>query len=103
MHTLCYNVVVSIQYKWNPKKNEELKSRRSICFEQIVMQIEKGNLLDIIEHPNQNQYGHQKILIVNINNYAYLVPYFEVDDDTFSLITIIPSRKATKRYIGGNK
>jgi len=35
------------------------------------------------------------------NDYAYLVPYVETDDEIF-LKTVIPSRKATKQYFGGN-
>ena len=94
---------MDILYKWNNKKNEELKSSRNICFEQVVMHVDKGDLLDLIEHPNQKDYAHQKILIVKINNYIYLVPFFEENENTYSLITIMPSRKATKLYLRGEK
>ena len=103
MHTMCYPFFMDIFYKWNPEKNEKLKEERDICFKQIVMHIEKGDLLDIIEHPNQKEYSHQKMLIVNVGNYVYLVPFFEVNEQTYSLITIMPSRKATKIYLRGEE
>ncbi len=40
-------------------------------------------------------------MVVNINEYIYLVPYVESEDEIF-LKTIIPSRKATKIYLGTN-
>ena len=38
------------------------------------------------------------MFIININNYAYLVPFVEDEKEIF-LKTIIPSRKATKKYL----
>ncbi len=87
-------------YKWNNEKNDWLKKERGISFEQITMHIEQGDLLDIVDHPNQSQYPHQQILIVEINNYVYLIPFVENESGKF-LKTIIPSRKATRDYLGG--
>jgi hypothetical protein len=56
--------------------------------------------LDIVEHPNQERYKGQRIFMVNIENYAYLVPFVESEQEIF-LKTIIPSRKATKNYLRG--
>ncbi len=86
---------------WNTGKNERLKSERHISFEEIVFYIESGQLLDIIENPNVEKYQGQRILIVNVNNYAYLVPFVESEDEIF-LKTIIPSRKATRKYLKEN-
>ena len=86
-------------YKWNKEKNEKLKIERGISFEQITMHIERGDILDIVDHPNSKRYPNQQLLVVEINNYAYLVPYV-VDKNEYFLKTIIPSRKATKRYLG---
>ena len=47
----------------------------------------------------QERYPNQLISVVIVNNYAYLVPYVESEENVF-LKTIIPSRKATKKYIG---
>jgi len=89
-----------ITYNWNKLKNLLLKETRGISFEQVVMHIEQGDLVDIIQHPNSEKYSNQKILIVNINNYICLVPFVENDNKRF-LKTIIPSRKYTKKYLGG--
>lgn len=87
-------------YRWSHEKNLKLKAERGISFEQVTMHIEQGNLIDIVIHPNSEEYPNQKILIVEIDNYAYLVPFVE-DDKGIFLKTIIPSRKATRDYLGG--
>ena len=87
-------------YKWNKEKNILLKKTRNVSFEQVVMHIEEGDLLDIIKHPNDEKYSHQKILIVLIKDYVYAIPFVEEDDGTKFLKTIIPSRKLTKKYLG---
>ena len=86
-------------YDWNRKKNEILKKDRGISFEEVVFHIENGDELDVYPHPNQERYKNQFISVVAINSYAYLVPYVESENGVF-LKTIIPSRKATKKYIG---
>jgi uncharacterized DUF497 family protein len=87
-------------FNWDPDKNEWLKSERSVSFEQVVFQIASGSLLDVIEHPNPARYKGQRIFIVQIGDYAYLVPFVESSNEIF-LKTIIPSRKATQRYLKG--
>ncbi|MBC2710434.1 MAG: BrnT family toxin, partial [Desulfosarcina sp.] len=84
-------------YKWNKEKNERLKTERGISFEQIAMHVERGDLLDIVTHPNQSKYPNQQVLVVEINDYVYLVPFVENENGKF-LKTIIPSRKATRDY-----
>lgn len=85
-------------FDWDGQKNAKLKIERDVCFEDVLMAIENGNILDIIEHPNKKRYPNQKIFIININDYAYLVPFTEDEEKVF-LKTIIPSRKATKKYV----
>jgi len=87
-------------YDWNDEKNDWLRQERDVTFEDIVFHLSQGGLLDTIEHPNQNQYPGQRIFIVNVEGYAYLVPFVENDEMVF-LKTIIPSRKMTKQYLGG--
>lgn len=87
---------------WDTEKSLKLKASRGICFEDIVFYIEKGNILDDYLHPNQKQYPTQRIMVIGINNYAYLVPYVEDEEELF-LKTIIPSRKATNKYLGGEE
>jgi hypothetical protein len=88
--------------KWDNEKNELLKNGRGICFEQVAILMEKGEVLDTIEHPNQEKYPGQKIAVVIIDAYAYLVPYIEHNEEIF-LKTIIPSRKATNKYLREKK
>ncbi|MCK4294202.1 MAG: toxin [Planctomycetes bacterium] len=89
-------------FDWNTDKNDELRSDRNVTFEEIVFSVMRGGLLDIIEHPNTKKYPNQRIFIVDIDDYAYLVPFVETEERVF-LKTIIPSRKMTKMYLGGDK
>jgi uncharacterized DUF497 family protein len=89
------------QYDWDQEKNEWLLLERGITFEEIVYHLRHGGLLDAIEHPNQDRYPNQRIFIVNVEGYACLVPFVETEDTIF-LKTIIPSRKMTKIYLGGD-
>lgn len=90
------------QINWDTGKSLKLKESRGICFEDIVFYIEKGEILDDYQHPNQSRYPEQRIMVIGISNYAYLVPYVEDVEEIF-LKTIIPSRKATDIYFGGEK
>jgi predicted DNA binding CopG/RHH family protein len=80
---------------WNDLKNELLKAGRSVCFEDVQTAIDEQRVLDDIPHPNRKKYPRQRILIVNINNYEYLVPYVE-DETKIFLKTMIPNHKATE-------
>lgn len=84
---------------WNTEKSLMLKESRGISFEDIVFYIEKGDILDDYQHPNQRKYAGQRIMAICIDNYVYLAPYIENEDEIF-LKTIIPSRKATETYLG---
>jgi len=86
-------------YVWDAEKNDWLKEKRNISFEEVVLNIHLGNENDIYDHPNRKRYPGQKISVVLIEGYAYLVPFVESEEQIF-LKTIIPSRKATKQYIG---
>lgn len=85
-------------FDWDQEKNEQLKKEREISFEEVLVAIREGKLLDIVEHPNKKRYPQQKLFIVNINNYAYVVPFTE-DAEKYFLKTIFPSRKMTQKYI----
>jgi uncharacterized DUF497 family protein len=84
---------------WDKDKNDWLKRHRGVCFEQIVVLFEHPDLLDVIENPNHDKYPGQKIAVVRINDYVYLVPY-EQKGEEIELKTIIPTRKATRKYLG---
>jgi len=83
---------------WNADKGNLLIKVRGISFERVVYHIEREGLLDVIQHPNLSKYPNQKMFIVSIENYAYLIPFVENETEIF-LKTIIPSRKATKKYL----
>ncbi len=87
-------------YTWNEEKNEWLKAKRGISFQEVLDHMAEGNLLDVVTHPNQEKYGGQRIFVVKIRDYVWLVPFVETEDEMF-LKTIIPSRKATRKYLGG--
>ena len=87
---------------WNKEKNTWLKEKRGISFEDILYYLDNDNLIDDTEHPNQKKYRGQRIMVIDIEGYAVLVPYVETEDEIF-LKTIMPSRKATKKYLGGLK
>jgi uncharacterized DUF497 family protein len=89
-------------FRWDNEKNELLKDSRGVCFEQVVVLMAREDILETIEHPNQDKYPGQKIAIVRIEDYVYLVPYVQKSDELF-LITIIPSRKATNKYLRSRK
>ncbi|MEI6237368.1 MAG: toxin [Candidatus Saccharibacteria bacterium] len=84
---------------WNEVKNIYLKTERGIGFEDIQIAIEEGCVLADIDHPLKSKCKNQKVLIVEFDDSAYVVPYFEGNTKIF-LKTIYPSRKMTKKYLG---
>ena len=86
-------------YAWDPEKNARLKKERGVSFEDVVFHIDAGDEIDLFEHPNQARYPGQKISVVAIEGYAYLVPFVETETEIF-LKTIIPSRKTTRKHAG---
>ncbi|BCG63209.1 MAG: toxin, BrnA family [Methyloprofundus sp.] len=88
-------------FAWNAEKNAQLMAQRGISFERVIYHIERNEILDVIKHPNSSKYPNQRMFILNISNYAYLVPFIE-NETEFFLKTIIPSRKATKKYLEVN-
>jgi len=89
-------------FRWDNEKNEWLKKQRGVSFEQVVILLEREDVLEVVEHPNQEKYPGQRIAIVEINDYAYLVPYIQDGEEIF-LKSIIPSRKATNKYVRTKK
>jgi hypothetical protein len=85
-------------FRWNHDKNEVLKAGRGISFEEMVLAIDADGLLDVLDHPNQEKYPNQSVLVVALDGYVYLIPYVE-KPDYFFLKTVIPSRKATRDYL----
>ena len=65
---------------WSSEKNLQLIEERSISFEDVVFYLQQGALLDDIEHPNKEKYPNQRLFVINVEGYAYLVPYIESKD-----------------------
>jgi len=83
---------------WSTEKNIRLKAERGVSFEEVLSAMSHGGILDVQNHPNTGQYPNQRLLVVRIRGYAYLVPFVETKNEVF-LKTIIPSRKATRNYL----
>ena len=86
------------EFDWDDEKNLFLERTRGIGFEDVVIHIQNGDVLDVIRHPNKNRYPNQNIIVLNVEGYVYLVPYVKERGTRF-LKTIIPSRKATREYL----
>lgn len=86
--------------RWNEEKDAQLKQERGISFRDMVARMMGDGLLDVVPHPNPKKYPGQQMFVVEAGGYAYLVPFVETDDAVF-LKTVIPSRKATRKYLGG--
>jgi hypothetical protein len=79
---------------WNYEKNETLKHERGLCFEEIAFLIESNQILGIEDNPGRS---NQKIYILEIDNYAVIVPFVETENEVF-LKTAFPSRKYSKKF-----
>jgi len=88
------------QINWNAEKNQQLMSERGASFEDVLFALQSDGLLEDGPHPNRDKDTNQRLFVVRIDDYAWLVPYVENDGEIF-LKTIIPSRKATKKFLGG--
>jgi uncharacterized DUF497 family protein len=89
-----------MKFDFNREKNEKIFLERGITFDDVIEAIAYKGILLNFDNPNKGKYPNQKILVVNMNNYAYCVPYVIQKGDTWFLKTIYPSRKF-KTLIGG--
>ena len=67
-----------------------------------MVAISEGNLLYIIGHSNPKKYPNQKVYVLRIEDYIYLVPFVE-DNEKYFLKTIYASRRMTKKYLIGDE
>lgn len=86
-----------MRYEWSEEKNKLLKDSRHVGFEEVLLAIDEGRLLDVIPHHNLEKYPNQKLFIVRIRGYIYYVPFVE-DEEKIFLKNIVPSRKYQKKY-----
>ena len=85
-------------FDWDIEKNLKLKVERGVSFDEVVSILESEGPLDIIDHPNKDRYPNQRMYVIAIEDYVYLVPFVEDSEKKF-LKTIFPSRKMTKKYL----
>jgi uncharacterized DUF497 family protein len=85
-------------FAWDPDKNQHLLETRGVCFEDVLVLIDAGFVLDVIRHSNPKRYPGQRIIVLRIDDYVWLVPYVKQNGERF-LKTLIPSRKATREYL----
>lgn len=98
---VMYSIYMDLVIRFSNEKNELLKSTRNISFEEVIEYIYTGNLLDDLRHPDLRR-PNQRIYLVKIKEYAYVVPYvINKEKQEIFLKTIYPSRKYTKVYLKG--
>ena len=92
-------MIVKSKYDFSGDKDELLKETRGFGFRDIIEAIEGGKLIDNKSHPNKKKYPKQKLFVVKLDKYVYVVPYV-IDEDRklFFLKTFYPSKKITKQY-----
>jgi hypothetical protein len=78
-------------YTFSPEKNLRLIQERGISFDEVIALIENDQIIDILEHPNQDKYGNQKIYVVCAKEYMFLVPFVTDENGNIFLKTIIPT------------
>lgn len=99
MGMLCPTINnMSYYFEFSAEKNISLLKERGISFEHIIVLIKERKIIDVIDYPNKHKYPNQKIYVVDVDGYCYLVPYVRNNNEIF-LKTIIPSRKATRQYL----
>lgn len=86
------------RYLWDDAKNVRLQRERGVSFEEVYYMVEHGNVLDVVSNPNQKRYPGQRMFIIEMKHYAWVIPFLETEEEIF-LKTAIPSRKMTKIYI----
>jgi len=75
---------------WNPAKNEILKEQRGVDFNDVLIAIMENRVLDVVTHMNKDKYPNQRMMIIAIDNYIYVVPFVTDGDKTIFLKTIYP-------------
>jgi len=81
-----------VTFDFDNEKNELLYRKRGVTFQMVIASIADNGILLDFDHPNQQKYSKQKVLVVEIEGYTYCVPYV-VNGSTWFLKTIYPSRR----------
>lgn len=91
----------SIEFIYDEDKSARLRKTRGIGFEEIIEYIEADCVIDITPNPNTKKYRDQLLYQVNVDGYIFVVPYIITEGNKRLLKTLYPSRKSTKKYLGG--
>lgn len=102
IYSISFKIMNDCHMDWSEEKNRKLKRERGVCFEDVETAIESGKFIANYPHPNQERYPGQRVLIVEIDGYACLVPYIR-DSDVLFLKTIYRSRKAQRLFAEGSQ
>lgn len=102
IYSISFKIMNDCHMDWSEEKNRKLKRERGVCFEDVETAIESGKFIADYPHPNQERYPGQRVLIVEIDGYACLVPYIR-DSDVLFLKTIYRSRKAQRLFAEGSQ
>ena len=88
--------------RFNKDKDKVLKEKRGIGFKDVIKEMGAGKIVTVRKHPNTKKFPSQKIMLINIKNYIFVIPYIETEKEIF-LKTIYKSRKYTKEFINKKK
>lgn len=88
----------ALNIQWNEEKAAALREQYGVSFDDVVPLIENAAWIDDVPHHNQERYPGQRIYVVELTGYAYLVPYMPYPGGIF-LKTLYPSRKAKRDYL----
>ena len=94
--------MAEFEIRWSVEKDLLLRSDRTrggIGLAEYAVAIEEGRILDDL--PNPTREG-QRIFVLEINDYAYIVPYV-TEGEVIFLKTMFPSRKHTAHYLDLSK
>ncbi len=84
-----------MKFIFDEEKNQNLLEQRGITFEQVIEAIANDKVLHDMAHPNKEKYPHQRLMIVDLDNYTYGVPYLQ-NEEGIVLKTIYPDRRYKK-------
>jgi mRNA-degrading endonuclease RelE of RelBE toxin-antitoxin system len=90
----------AVTYDWSEEKNGLLKKQQSISFEEIVLCIQEGRIVAVLEHPNKEKYPNQQLYLIRYREQIFVVPFvIDEEEEIIFLKTIYPSRQYTKKYL----
>lgn len=93
---------MAFDISFSEEKNQVLKATRGIGFDELILAIRGGDLLDDIAHQNP-KYSHQRVYVVRIRAYVYAVPYvINPKTGEVFLKTAYPSRVLKRKYNEGD-